>query len=141
MNVSTPRPGGRSLAGFVVLAGLAIAFGCEPKDPTVKQTPVKIVSETDGVGRPTTKGDLVTISYNVRLEDGRVVLSESGYRFVLGTGAVISGIDDGVVGMRITGEREILVPPHLHWGRAGYGDNVIPPDATLQVALRLDAID
>ena len=54
---------------------------------------------------------------------------------------MISGVDDGVVGMRITGEREILVPPHLHWGRNGYGDHDIPPDAILSMALRLQAID
>ncbi len=136
MNVS--RPVGRTIAGFAVLA---IAFGCQPKDPTVKQTPVKIVSESDGVGRPAMQGDLVTIRYHVRLEDGRVILAESGYRFVLGAGSVIGGIDDGVVGMRVTGEREILVPPHLHWGRKGYGDGAIPADAILSVAVRLDAID
>ena len=136
MNV--PRPAGRTIAAFAVLA---VAFGCEPQDPTVKATPVKIVSETDGVGRPAIQGDLVTISYRIRLEDGRVILADSGYRFVLGTGSVIGGIDDGVMGMRVTGEREIIVPPQLHWGRKGYGDNAIPADATLSIALRLEAID
>ena len=46
-----------------------------------------------------------------------------------------------MAGMQVTGEREVLVPPHLHWGRIGYGDNAIPPDATLSIAIRLDAID
>ena len=138
MNLNVPRRGGRTVAVFAVVA---IAFGCAPQDPTVKQTPVKIVTESTGIGRPAKQGDLVTITYRVLLEDGRVVLSDSGYRFVLGTGSVIGGIDDAVAGMRVTGERKILVPPHLHWGRVGYGDNAIPPDAMLSIDLRLDAID
>ncbi len=138
MNVNVPRRGGRTTVGFAVLA---IAFGCAPKDPTVRQTPVKIVTESTGVGNPAKQGDLVTISYRVLLEDGRVILSDSGYRFILGAGSVIGGVDDAVAGMRVTGEREVLVPPHLHWGRMGYGDNAIPPDAILSIAVRLDAID
>ncbi len=136
MNV--PRPAGRTIAAFAVLA---IAFGCEPKDPTVRETPVKIVSETDGVGAPAKQGDLVTISYRMRLEDGRVILEDKGYRFILGTDSVIGGIEDAVVGMRVTGEREILVPPRLHWGSNGYGDGAIPKDATLSIELRLESID
>ena len=66
-----PGPAGRTIAA---LAALAIAFGCEPKDPTVRETPVKIVKEVTGVGRPAMKGDVVTISYRVHLEDGRVIL-------------------------------------------------------------------
>lgn len=131
----------RSSRAIAALATLMVTFGCQPDDPTVKQTPVKIVSETDGVGRPAMKGDLVTINYRIRLEDGRVVLAHDGYRFVLGTGSVIGGIDDGVMGMRVTGQREILVPPHLHWGRVVYGDNDIPAAATLSMALTLEAID
>ena len=128
--------------GTAILAmALLVAAGCEPVDPLVRETPVTILKETVGAGRPAAAEDLVTISYRILLEDGRVVLSDRGYRFVLGTGSVIGGIDDGVAGMRVTGEREILVPPQLHWGRIGYGDGAIPPDATLSIALRLDAID
>ena len=133
-----PGTAGRTIAA---LAALAIAFGCEPKDPTVNETPVKIVKETTGVGSPATEGDLVTISYRLRLEDGRVILSDDTYKFVVGQGTVISGVDNAVRGMQVTGQREILVPPHLHWGRMGYGDNEIPPDQTLSMVLRLEAID
>ena len=131
----------RSL-GLAILGLLLLLPACgPPEDPTVKATPVKVVSESKGVGRPAKDGDLVTIDYRILLEDGREVLADRGYRFILGTGAVIAGIDDAVRGMRITGTREILCPPHRHWGRGGYGNGAIPDDETLTIVLELDSID
>jgi FKBP-type peptidyl-prolyl cis-trans isomerase len=126
---------------LIGLAAVAQLSGCEPADPTVKDTPVSVVSEIVGVGRPAKDNDLVTINYRIVTDDGREILSEDGYRFVLGTGAVIEGIDDAVRGMQITGERVINCPPHRHWGRAGYGDERVPANATLTMYLELEAID
>ncbi len=111
-----------------------------PDDPTVKETPVAILSETKGVGRAAKSGDLVTIDYRILLENGRQVLAARDYRFVLGTGSVIDGIDEAVRGMRVAGTREILCPPQRHWGRGGYG-GVIPKSETLTIILDLDSID
>ncbi len=131
----------RSL-GLAILGLLLLLPACrQAGDPTVKATPVKVVSESEGVGRPAESGDLVTIDYQIFLENGREVLSQTEYRFILGTGAVIDGIDDAVRGMRITGTRKILCPPHRHWGRGGYGNGAIPKDETLTIVLELDWID
>ena len=131
----------RSL-GLAILGLLLLLPACrQAEDPTVKATPVKVLSESEGVGRPAEGGDLVTIDYHIFLEDGREVLSQKGYRFVLGTGSVIGGIDDAVLGMRITGTRKILCQPHRHWGRGGYGNGAIPEDETLTIVLELDWID
>jgi len=127
--------------GLAIL-GLLLLPACGPaKDPTVKETPVKIVSEREGFGRPATSGDLVTIDYGIFLEDGREVLAQKRYRFVLGSGSVIAGIDVTVLGMRIKGTRTILCPPQLHWGRGGYGNGAIPADETLTIVVELDQID
>ncbi|MHC4217614.1 MAG: FKBP-type peptidyl-prolyl cis-trans isomerase [Planctomycetota bacterium] len=129
---------GATLIGLVVAAPLA---GCEPPDTTVRETPVAIIRETVGVGRPARDNDLVTINYRILTDDGREVLSEDGYRFIMGTGAVIEGIDDAVHGMQITGERVISCPPQLHWGRGGYGAHDVPANATLTIFVELEAID
>ncbi len=127
---------------LAILGLLLLLPACgPPDDPTVKATPVTMVSESEGVGRPAEGGDLVTIDYHIFLEDGREVLSQTGYRFILGTSSVIDGIDDAVRGMRITGTRKILCPPHRHWGRGGYGNGAIPEDETLTIVLKLDSID
>lgn len=129
-----------ALPGLVLGVILLLPACGEPQDPTVKETPIQVLSETEGVGRAAGQGDLVTISYRVRLEDGREILRDTGYKFVVGSGSVIAGIDEAVRGMRVSGKREFLCPPHRHWGRGGYGGKV-PADETLTIALDLQAID
>ena len=50
--------------------------------------------------------------------------------FPLGSGRVIKGWDQGVVGMKIGGQRTLIVPAHLGYGTRGAGDS-IPPNAVL----------
>jgi FKBP-type peptidyl-prolyl cis-trans isomerase FkpA len=50
--------------------------------------------------------------------------------FVLGSGRVIAGWDQGLEGMQVGGQRTLIIPPELAYGAKGFG-NVIPPNATL----------
>ena len=52
------------------------------------------------------------------------------FSFNLGGGQVIQGWDQGVVGMRVGGRRQLTIPPHMGYGAAGAG-GVIAPNETL----------
>ncbi|WP_424196405.1 FKBP-type peptidyl-prolyl cis-trans isomerase [Ampullimonas aquatilis] len=52
------------------------------------------------------------------------------FDFPLGAGRVIQGWDKGVDGMKIGGQRTLIIPPEMGYGARGAG-GVIPPNATL----------
>jgi FKBP-type peptidyl-prolyl cis-trans isomerase len=52
------------------------------------------------------------------------------FEFRLGAGQVIKGWDQGVAGMKVHGQRTLVIPPDLGYGGRGAG-GVIPPNATL----------
>ena len=52
------------------------------------------------------------------------------FAFPLGGGRVIAGWDQGVVGMKVGGRRQLVIPPHLGYGDRGAGA-AIPPGETL----------
>ncbi len=52
------------------------------------------------------------------------------FDFPLGAGHVIKGWDQGVAGMKVGGQRTLVIPPEMGYGARGAG-GVIPPNATL----------
>ena len=52
------------------------------------------------------------------------------FKFKLGAGRVIKGWDQGVQGMKVGGQRTLIIPSSLGYGARGAGGD-IPPNATL----------
>ncbi|OEC35848.1 peptidylprolyl isomerase [Pseudomonas cuatrocienegasensis] len=83
-----------------------------------------------GDGKAVVKGALITTHYHGTLEDGTVFDSslEKGRPFqcVIGTGRVIKGWDQGLMGMKVGGKRRLFVPAHLAYGERQMGAHIKP---------------
>ncbi|MDO9624088.1 FKBP-type peptidyl-prolyl cis-trans isomerase [Pseudomonas sp.] len=83
-----------------------------------------------GEGKAVVKGALITTQYVGFLENGSTFDSsyERGKPFqcVIGTGRVIKGWDQGLMGMRVGGKRKLFVPAHLGYGEREFGPHIKP---------------
>jgi FKBP-type peptidyl-prolyl cis-trans isomerase len=89
---------------------------------------------------PARKGDVVQVEYTVWLARGGKKVGGSldhkdRFRFELGDGEVIQGLDEGVTGMRVLSRRRLLVPSRLAYGGKGRGR--IPANADLIIEVEL----
>ena len=97
-----------------------------------------------GEGAEATKGQNVSVHYTGWLynngEQGAKFDSSRDrndpFEFALGAGMVIKGWDEGVQGMKIGGQRTLIIPAALGYGARGAG-GVIPPNATLKFDVEL----
>jgi peptidylprolyl isomerase len=91
---------------------------------------LQIVDIQPGDGKAVVKGALITTQYRGYLEDGTLFDSswERGKPFqcVIGTGRVIKGWDQGLMGMRVGGQRKLFVPAHLAYGERQIGAHIKP---------------
>lgn len=135
-------------SGCAALALLAAVAGCDNREHTeaigASRTPsIKTQDLKDGAGQKADIGDRVKVHYVATLPDGSVVLDTRSkgrpQEWTVGGGTVITGVDQGVRGMRPGGKRRVRIPPSLHWGSAGYG-GVIPEDTWLNFELELVSV-
>ncbi|KAH9978576.1 hypothetical protein BGW80DRAFT_1221605 [Lactifluus volemus] len=99
---------------------------------------LKIQDAKPGQGPEAKKGMKVSMRYVGKLPDGKVFDSNTKgkpFTFRLGAGEVIKGWDEGVAGMKLGGERLLIVPPSLGYGKRKMGD--IPPNSTLRFEVKL----
>ncbi|RMT78486.1 FKBP-type peptidyl-prolyl cis-trans isomerase [Pseudomonas viridiflava] len=91
---------------------------------------LQIIDVQVGEGKAVVKGALITTHYTGTLTDGTVFDSshERGKPFqcVIGTGRVIKGWDQGLMGMKVGGRRKLLVPAHLAYGDRKMGAHIQP---------------
>jgi peptidylprolyl isomerase len=83
----------------------------------------------------------VTVDYSGWLKDGTLFDSGTGSKFPLG--GVIIGFVDGIVNMKVGGERLIVIPSELGYGNSTQsgGKATIPPNSTLVFKITLKAIE
>jgi peptidylprolyl isomerase len=91
---------------------------------------LQVVDLQLGDGKECVKGALITTQYTGTLEDGTVFDSSyqrgKPFQCVLGTGRVIKGWDQGLMGMKVGGKRKLLVPAHLAYGERQIGAHITP---------------
>jgi FKBP-type peptidyl-prolyl cis-trans isomerase len=127
---------------------LAGAAGCSsnPAQATTTQQPA--YSQTDlvvGTGAQAFSPARITVAYTGWLydssrPDGKGSQFDTGtsYSFQLGTNSVIRGWEQGVPGMRVGGQRRLVIPSDLAYGSAGRSP--IPPNAPLVFDITLISI-
>lgn len=115
--------------------------GALSKEPTVTPPPGAPPTKLEtkdlivGTGPEAKAGDTVTVNYVGVLFKGGKVFDASWNRkepftFVLGKGQVIPGWDQGIVGMKVGGRRQLIIPAPLAYGTKG-SPPAIPANATL----------
>lgn len=118
-------------------AAAAIPAVPVPKGPPPKRLVIEDLKT--GSGATAKPGDQVAAQYVGVLYDGGKMFDSNWGRepfvFELGAQKVISGWDQGVKGMKVGGERRLIIPPDLAYG--SQGSAAIPPNATLVFRIKL----
>lgn len=110
----------------------------KPEVTVPSGAPPKQLEENDlieGTGPEAKSGDKVTVQYvGVGYDSGEEFDASwnrsEPFPFTLGAGEVIAGWDQGIEGMKVGGQRELIIPPELAYGATG-SPPVIGPNETL----------
>lgn len=116
----------------------------KPKVTVPSGVPPKQLEETDlieGTGAEAKSGDKVTVQYvGVGYESGKEFDASwnrgEPFSFTLGASEVIPGWDQGVEGMKVGGQRQLVIPPELAYGETG-APPAIGPNETLVFVIDL----
>lgn len=115
-------------------------WGTAPTVTVPSGTPPTTLQSADlitGTGQEAKAGDSVTVQYVLATySSGKVIQSSwtsQPFTFTLGEGQVIKGWDEGVVGMRVGGRRELIIPPSLGYGNESPGAGITANDTLVFV--------
>ena len=122
-------------------SGAAGQLGSKPRVTVPSgKPPTKLVIRdlVQGTGAAARAGDTVSVHYvgvsmvNRKQFDASWDRNEP-FTFQLGGGMVIPAWDQGVVGMKVNGRRELIVPPDLGYGAQGQPPAIAPNDTLVFV--------
>jgi peptidylprolyl isomerase len=101
---------------------------------------LQIIDIVVGEGKEAVKGALITSHYTGWLDNGTKFDSSHDrnqpFQCVIGTGRVIQGWDQGIMGMKVGGKRKLIVPSHLADGERNMG-SLIPANSNLTFEIEL----
>lgn len=130
---------GLAFLGYLLFAGPIMNLFTPNNNNLTDQTPQVpqsgFVSQDNvvGEGLVAEAGDVLTVHYVGTFTDGRVFDSSrdsnSPFSFTLGTGGVIRGWDEGLVGMKVGGRRTLVIAPDYGYGPQAVGS--IPANSVL----------
>ena len=141
---------------FVCLAIALFAAGCDrnggggsPTDPSQVVVEFSFSDLTVGTGTEAGAGSRVVMLYELWLYNPAGTASKGTrvggssdagvpYTFTIASGGTITGIDQGVRGMRQGGKRRIYIPPSMAYG--SQGQTGIPPNASLVFEVELTSV-
>jgi peptidylprolyl isomerase len=114
-----------------------------PDGPAPKKLEIRDIKK--GSGPAVKSGDDVSMNYvGVAYSTGKEFDNSydrgQPFGFTLGQGAVIAGWDEGIVGMKVGGRRELIIPPGQAYGAQGQPPS-IKPNETLVFIVDLLAIN
>jgi FKBP-type peptidyl-prolyl cis-trans isomerase len=119
---------------------LPTVSGDAGKKPTIAAgegtppTDLKVSVLTPGTGNVVAKGDHLFVNYLGQLWSGKVFDNSfdrgQAFDFDAGTGGVIPGWDEGLVGQKVGSRVLLVIPPAKGYGDQGAGSD-IPPKSTL----------
>ena len=111
-----------------------------PTGPAPKKLVIKDL--VPGTGRKVVSGDPLVVRYvgelykNGKQFDASWDRKPNTFPVSIGLGQVIPGWDKGLIGMRVGGRRELIIPPSLGYGAAGSPPS-IPANAPLVFVIDL----
>jgi len=112
------------------------------KNPTTTPSGLKYEDVVVGTGASPATGQKVTVHYTGTLTNGTKFDSSRDrgqpFTFVIGTGAVIKGWDEGVATMKVGGKRNLDIPAALAYGARANGP--IPANSELLFEVELLSI-
>ena len=112
-------------------------------EPTKTASGLQFIDIKVGDGASPQTGQTVVVHYTGWLADGTKFDSSvdrgQPLSFIIGTGKVIKGWDEGVATMKVGGKRRLIIPPELGYGANGY-PGVIPANAQIIFDVELLAI-
>ena len=92
-----------------------------------------------GDGQEVANGNSVAVVYSGYLTNGQLFdqsrINEQNqiepFEFTIGEGSVIQGWEDGLIGMKVGGQRRLIIPSQFGYGAQGAGEGAIPPNSML----------
>jgi FKBP-type peptidyl-prolyl cis-trans isomerase len=130
-NTTTPatKLEGTALSGFTPVSEV----------PSLKITDLKV-----GTGSAVTANDSVTVDYTGAVAATGIIFQsslDSGQPVTFPLNQVIKGWTEGIPGMKVGGERQLLIPASLAYGSNPPSGSGIPPNANLVFDVTLHKIN